>query len=210
MSVPSSRFRAITFAVVATFALVGCSHYAQVGPGAYAIHERLDVTLDTSWNRQVAGPGNIWPETWTKNGPLLDVLHVAPAIEDGRALVRLPELALREFPRFRSGSSAADIVELVQGTLAKAKQGGDFVPIVVEPTKIAGQAGIRFEFQFGTGGDGGIETDRHALGYAFEYEKRLYLILFHAAEIHFFPSLRPIAEAIVASARLPQTRTASR
>jgi hypothetical protein len=36
------------------------------------------------------------------------------------------------------------------------------------------------------------------------------VILFHAAEIHFFPRLRPVAEAIVASARLPQTRTAAR
>lgn len=211
MNFRSRRLRSIAVVLAAALALAGCAYYAQVGPGAYAIHGRLDVTLDTTWNRQVDGPGNIWPETWTKNGPLLDVLHVAPAIEDGKTLVgKLSEQALREFPRFRSGSSSADIVELVQGTLAKARQGGDFVPISVEPAKIAGQDGIRFEFQFGTGGDGGIETDRHALGYAFEYEKRLYVILFHAAEIHFFPLLRPVAEAIVASARLPQTRTAAR
>jgi hypothetical protein len=80
----------------------------------------------------------------------------------------------------------------------------------VEPAKIAGQSGIRFEFKFGTGGDDRFETDRHALGFAFEYEKRLYLILFHATEIHFFGILQPAVERIVESARLPPTRTASR
>jgi hypothetical protein len=210
MPLRSSCLRAFFVVAVAALALAGCAYYAQIGPGAFAVHDRLNVNLDSTWNRQVDGPGKIWPEVWTKNGPLLDVLIVVPAIEDGKALVRLPELALRDFPRFRAGSNPADIVELVQGTLQKAKQGGDFVPILVEPARIAERDGIRFEFRFGTGGDGGMETDRHALGYAFEHDKRLYLILFHAAEIHFFPNLRPVAEGIVASARLPQTRTASR
>lgn len=198
-------------AIAAALVLAGCAHYSQIGPGSYGIRGRLDVTLDRGWNRQVEGAGNIWPETWTLNGPYLDLLHIAAGIEDGKALVRLPELRLREFPRFRAGSDPNDIVDLVKGTLARSNEGGDFVLVLVEPAQVAGQDGIRFEFKFGTGGaGGGLETDRHALGYAFEYEKRLYLILFHAAEIHFFPSLRPIAEAIAASARLPQTRTAAR
>jgi hypothetical protein len=210
MNLRPSALRTGGVAVAFALFLAACAHYAQIGPGGYGIHGQLDVTLDRGWNRQVDGPGNIWPETWTQNGPLLDQLHLAAGIDDGKALVKLPEQALREYPRFRAGSGPEEVVQLIQGTLAKSKQGGDFVPIVVEPATIAGQAGIRFEFRFGTGAGGGLETDRHALGYAFERERKLYLILFHAKEIHFFEKLRPAAEAIAVSARLPATRTASR
>jgi hypothetical protein len=210
MNFRRSALRSLVFAAACVAWLTGCATYALVGPGEVFVHSRLEVTLDRAWNRQVYGVGNVWPESWTQNGPLIDMLIVAPAIENGNAIVLLPERQLREFPRFRAGGTTADLVEMVQGSLAKASQAGDFVPIVTEPARIAGQDGVRFEFKFGTGGDGGVETDRHALGYAFEYEKRLYLILFHAAEIHYFAAMRPAVEAIVGSARLPQAKTASR
>jgi hypothetical protein len=210
MNFRRSAIRPFLAAIACVVWLAGCATYALIGPGDVAVHSRLDLTLDRAWNRQVYGARNVWPESWTQNGPLIDMLVVAPGIEDGNALVRLTERELREFPRFRAGGDANHIVELVQGTLAKASQGGDFVPIAVDSAKIAGQEGIRFEFKFGTGGGGGIETDRHALGFAFEHDKRLYLILFHAAEIHYFETLRPAVDTIVKSARLPQTRTASR
>lgn len=210
MSVRKSALRPFLFAVATVLWLAGCAHYVQIGPGDVAVQGRLDLTLDRAWNRQVHGPGNVWPESWTQNGPLIDKLIVAPAIESGKALVMLTERELREYPRYSAGGDPAHVVDLVQGTLAKANRAGDFEPIAVEPARIAGQDGIRFEFKFGAGSGGGIETDRHALGFAFEYEKRLYLILFHAAEIHYFETLRPAVEEIVKSARLPQPRTASR
>ena len=90
-----------------------------------------------------------------------------------------------------------ELVELVQSGLVLSMKANDFVPVLLEPAVIAGHEGIKFEFKFGTGG--GIETDRHALGYAFETDKRLYLILFHAAEIHYFPRMKPEVEKIVAT-----------
>jgi len=102
--------------------------------------------------------------------------------------------------------SAADIVDLVQASFAIAMTASDFEPVSIEPATIAGHAGIRFEFKFGAGANSMAETDRHALGYAFEYEKRLYLIVFHAAEIHYFPLLKPVVERVAASARLANQR----
>lgn len=205
-----TALRAFAVAAATALWLAACAHYAQIGPGDVAIHDRLDVTLDRGWNRQVHGPTMMWPESWTQNGPFLDMLVIAPGIEHDRALVRLPERELRDFPRFRSGSTPTDIVELVQATLTKTANAGDFVAVSTEPAQIAGQDGVRFEFKFGTGNGGDFETDRHALGFAFEHDKKLYLVLFHAAEIHYFADLRPAVEAIVASARLSRARTASR
>ncbi|MCA3245723.1 MAG: hypothetical protein ING29_04495 [Azospirillum sp.] len=204
------RFRSFVLVAAVALSLAGCAFYASVGPGAHAIQGKLDVTLDSTWNRQVDGASNIWPETWTRNGPLLDTVHLAPGIEEGKALVNLPENALREYPRYRAGSSPTDIVAFVQGTLARTVAASDFELVEVAPAEVAGHSGIRFEFRFGAGNQGSFETDRHALGYAFERDKQLYLLLFHAAEIHYFAAGKPAFEAIVASARLPQVRAAAR
>jgi hypothetical protein len=133
----------------------------------------------------------------------LDSLCIAPAIADGSPIL---EGGGKDAPRFRSGMSAADIVDLVQASFAIAMTASDFEPVSIEPATIAGHAGIRFEFKFGAGANSMAETDRHALGYAFEYEKRLYLIVFHAAEIHYFPLLKPVVERVAASARLANQR----
>lgn len=183
--------------------VAGCTHYAALPPGSFDVHGKLSVSLDRKWSRQVDGPGHIWPEAWTVNGPLLDALNLAVAVEDGRPLVRVTGEAAKAFPRFRAGMGAEDIVGLVQGTLAATIKANDFDTRAVEPVRIAGHDGVRFEFTFGTGTAGeGIETDRQAVGVAFEADKRLYLILFHAAELHYFPGLRGAAEAVIASARL--------
>jgi hypothetical protein len=202
----AAAFRYLAVAsVLALFALLaGCTHYAPLPAGNFDVHGKLIVSLDRKWSRQVEGPSRIWPEAWTINGPLLDTLNVAVAIEDGRPLVKVDGEAAKNFPRFRAGMGAEDIVGLVQSTLAVTIKAGDFEARAIEPARVAGHDGVRFEFTFGTGTAGeGLETDRHAVGVAFEADKRLYLILFHAAELHYFPELRGAAEAVIASARLP-------
>lgn len=189
----------LCIAVIAT-ALAACQHYAAIGPGNYDVSQKLVVNLDRAWNRQVEGVGRLCPESWTSNGPLLDALCIAPAIADGGNVLAEG----KDAPKFRSGMNPTELVELVQSGLVLSMKANDFVPVLLEPVVIAGHEGIKFEFKFGTGG--GIETDRHALGYAFETDKRLYLILFHAAEIHYFPRMKPEVEKIVASARLPNQR----
>ncbi len=198
------RHLAIAVATAFTVLIAGCTHYAALPAGNFDIHGKLVVSLDRKWSRQVEGPSRIWPEAWTINGPLLDVLNVAVAVEDGRSLVKVDSEAAKNFPKFRAGMGAEDIVGLVQSTLAATINANDFESRAMEPARIAGNDGVRFEFTFGTGTAGqGLETDRHAIGVAFEADKRLYLILFHAAEIHYFPGLRGAAEAVIASARMP-------
>jgi hypothetical protein len=194
------RFRILLCVAAIATTLAACQHYAAIGPGNYDIHQKLVVDLDRAWNRQVEGPGRFCPESWTSNGPLLDALCIAPAIADGGNVLADG----KEAPKFRSGMNATELVELIQTGLAQSMGAVDFVPVLLEPAYIAGHDGVKFEFKFGTGG--GIETDRHALGYAFEADKRLYVILFHAAEIHYFPLIKPAVEKIAASARLPNQR----
>ena len=79
------RFRSFVLVAAVALSLAGCAFYAPVGPGAHAIQGKLDVTLDSTWNRQVDGASNIWPETWTRNGPLLDTVHLAPGMDASEA-----------------------------------------------------------------------------------------------------------------------------
>jgi hypothetical protein len=198
-----SRFLVFAFAILT---LAGCAYYAPLGPGNIDVQGRLVVSLDSKWNRQVAGPGRTWPESWTQNGPLLDMLCIVPGIEPGKPLLDVTGEAARELPKFREGMSEQDIVTLVQGTLASSLNANDFALRAVAPARVAAQDGVRFEFTFGAGANGEFETDRQAIGAAFVADKRLYLVLFHAAELHYFEKLRPAVEAIIASARLPGRR----
>lgn len=197
-----TRFRIILIALAAALSLTACQHYASIGPGAYDIHQKLLVDLDRTWNRQVEGPGRLCPESWTSNGPLLDALCIAPAIADGGTVLSEG----KDAPKFRSGMNPTDLLGIIQTGLSQTIKASDFVLVALQPATVAGYEGIRFEFKFGAGTAGEAETDRHALGYAFEADKRLYLILFHAAEIHYFPMMMQGVEKIVASARLPNQR----
>lgn len=189
--------------LVLVMGLSGCVAYVALDPGVVELETRLAVTTDRQWSRMSVHGGRVWNEVWTVNGPLLDSLKIAAGIDDGKPLVFVTEEKAKNIARFRAGMGPEDLVGLVTGTLAETAGGKDFEMIRVAPDRVAEHEGVRFEFRFGTGAAGsGIETDRHAIGVAFEADKRLYVLLFHAAEMHYFEALRPAAEAVIRSARL--------
>jgi hypothetical protein len=192
---------ALAAAFFAASILSGCVAWTAVDAGTETSETSLSVTPDRKWNR-LGAHLRVWSASWTINGPLLDALDIAVGVEDGKPLVAVRGDRAKMFATFRAGMSADDVVALVQSTLTQLENAKDFALVSAAPDTIAGHEGIRFEFTYGTGGQGGLETDRHALGVAFEAEKRLYVLLFHAAEVHYFPALRPAAEAVFRSARL--------
>ncbi|MBL8808013.1 MAG: hypothetical protein JNN22_14295 [Rhodospirillales bacterium] len=203
-------FRTLTIAI-AVLTLSGCAAYSALEPKSTDVGQRLALTPDRTWSRASAQVQSDWAEVWTIDGPLLNSFRVAAGIESGKPLVARRGEAAKALPVFRKGMALEDMVDLVQSTLANTAGAKDFVPISVRPEKVAGQDAVAFEFTYGTGTAGSsIETDRRALGTAFEADGRLYVLLFEAAEVHYFEKLRPAAEAIIRSARLTGGGTAGK
>jgi len=161
--------RILAFAGLA-LAAGACQHYAVIGPGSYDVHGKIAVQLDGQWNRQVAGPRAAWGESWTRHGPLLDALVIAAGVADGKPLLDVSGKEAEQLPKFRAGMPASDIVTLVQGTLGAAEKASDFETTRIETARIDGREAVRFEFTFGTGADGLLESDRKAFGVAVEVE----------------------------------------
>ena len=197
-----NRFLRVLALAGVALAAAACQHYAAIGPGSYNVHGKIAVQLDSQWNRQVAGPRAAWDESWTRHGPLLDVLVIAAGIGDGKPLLDVRGKEAEQLPKFRTGMAPGDIVTLVQGTLGAAEKASDFETTKIETARIDGREAVRFEFTFGTGADSLLESDRKALGVAVEADGQLYLVLFHAVEIHYYDALRPTVETVMESVRI--------
>jgi hypothetical protein len=199
------------FAIALALLLAGCTAYTALEPKGLDVGQRLSVTPDRMWSRTASHVQTGWSEVWTIDGPLLDSFMIAAGVESGKPLVDVRGDAAKSIAKYRKGMALEDMVLLVQGTLSATAGAKDFVAVATRPDQVAGHEAVIFEFTFGAGTAGSsIETDRRAMGAAFEADGRLYVLLFEAVDIHYFEKLRPAAEAIIRSARLNGSGTAGK
>jgi hypothetical protein len=189
--------------------LGGCATtaYRSVIPGVHEIGE-MKVAAGPGWN---LAPSSVTPSarstsrTWTQDGLLLDRLMLIPGVRDGEPIMesRDPGAAL---PVFRSDMLPNELEELVESTIVKLYGEGNAVVNTsnLRPHGFGGHAGVKFDFEAAVTDS----PDYRGIVGAFIYEERLYMILFVAAEPHYFDKHRDKVEAIIDSVamRLPTIR----
>jgi hypothetical protein len=95
---------------------------------------------------------------------------------------------------------APEVAELFESTLARAVKTGSIVRTSgLRPATFAGRPGFRFEYSFVNQQD---DVDRRGIAAGAIHGGRLYLIFFHGARIHYFPSVVEEAETVIGSARI--------
>jgi hypothetical protein len=160
----------------------------------------MEVTPGIAWNRSPRGPQEITrEENWTLNGPHLDNLTFIGGVKSGEPLVRHQRRSdWRQVPNFRADMSPTDIIGIVE-TFYRVRGGSvSFDVKSVQPRQFLGGQGFQFDYER-LGGD---EVRRLGRGAAAVISDRLYMIVFDAAAMHYFPVGLPEAERIMASARL--------
>jgi hypothetical protein len=179
----------------------GFSLFRLVEPGPRRVaRERMEVTPGIAWNRSPRGPQEITrEENWTLNGPHLDNLTFIGGVKSGEPLVRHQRRSdWRQVPNFRADMSPTDIIGIVE-TFYRVRGGSvSFDVKSVQPRQFLGGQGFQFDYER-LGGD---EVRRLGRGAAAVISDRLYMIVFDAAAMHYFPVGLPEAERIMASARL--------
>jgi hypothetical protein len=189
----ASALRAAAFAALLT--LSACAAVTAV-QGPYSAGA-FTVTLDRQWSDiseiMAQRPRNV--RLLSTDGPLLNRLYIASAIEPDQFLVKP---ARREFPTpvFRADMSESELVEFVVDSVAAL----DYLrpeALDLRPEQFGGREGIRFEIRAQTAE--GLDISGTAI--LARVGDRLHVMLYLAPSEHYYERLLPDVERVFASAR---------
>ena len=179
----------------------GYSNYALVQVRTRAVGDgSLLVTPPRPYNRHRSilwqDVGDV--EDWTQNGPYLDGISFVSGLKSGRYLVRQSKRADQQVPKFRSDMTPPEIAAMLE-SLYRVRGGTvDFRTLSLQPRPFLGTNGFQLDYEHLDGDE--LWRKGRAVGAVINGQ--LYLILFDAARSHYYASILPDFESIVASARL--------
>lgn len=182
------------FAIVALLlaALAACAQYSLVEAKTQKIGGTYSVDAQIPWSKHSDGK----LEIWTVDGPGLEALRFVKGLGDGDALFSRPLFTPKEieFPTYRTGMSASEIMEFVVDSLSRAGA-ADLQATGLRPAQFGSVPGFRFEMAFVTAK--GLEMSGFAAGATIE--DKLHMILYTGARTYYFPKYRDEVERLVGS-----------
>jgi hypothetical protein len=185
--------------LVALSILAACASYTLVpAQSRMSLTNGLSVEPKRAWAASsVENEPNV--RIWTMDGPLLNIMGIVPGLENGASILKSPKDA-EPMPVFRAAMGASEVAELFESTIARAAKTGSIVKTSgLRPASFAGRPGFRFEYSFVNQQD---DVDRRGIAAGAVHNGRLYLIFFHGARIHYFPSVVEEAESVIRSAQI--------
>jgi len=180
----------------------GYGGYTLVRPRSTTIGDgSMAVTPPREWNKV----STAWAiddiravEDWTLNGPYLDGISFVSGLKGGAYLIRQSKRADQQVPKFRSDMTPPEIVAMLE-SLYRVKGGAvEFRTLSLQPRPFLGANGFQFDYEHLDGDE--LWRKGRAVGAVID--GRLYLILFDAARSHYYGTILPDFESIVASAQL--------
>ena len=169
-------------------------HRVNVGDGS------LSVTPPRPYNRHRS---ILWSdvrdvEDWTLNGPYLDGISFVSGLKSGAYLVRQSKRADQQVPKFREDMTPPEIAAMLE-SLYRVRGGAvEFRTLSLQPRPFLGTGGFQLDYEH-------LDSDelwRKGRAVGAVINGHLYLILFDAARSHYYGTILPDFESIVASAQL--------
>ena len=184
----------------AQFGLGGFNYFSLVRPRAQTVAGgRMVVTPGIPWNRMPRGRYDIpREENWTLNGPALDGISFIAGVENNKRIVVQWRKEDRKVPDFRADMTPQEIADMIESYYMIRGGSVEFNTTGLRPRTFMGQPGFQLDYTH-LGGD---ELRRQGRAVGAVINQRLYLILFDAAQMHYFPAGIQEFERIVESARL--------
>ncbi|HEX8525844.1 hypothetical protein [Allosphingosinicella sp.] len=182
----------------------GLHRYTLIEPGQEDVARTMLVTPTIRWNRAPRLPTDISrEENWTLNGPMLDSLAFIGGLENGKPLVRWQRRSdIRQVPNFRADMTPPEIASMIESFYRIRAGSVSFEMTGLQPRAFLGHPGFQFDYDH----LGGNELARRGRVVGAVINDRLYMILFDAAKMHYFPTIIPEVERIIDSARLRSQR----
>ncbi|KJS07852.1 MAG: hypothetical protein VR73_07725 [Gammaproteobacteria bacterium BRH_c0] len=174
--------------------LAACQPYSLVRANNPVKLNGYSVTPGEEWNKASykLGPKAV---TWTSNGEVLDQLILIGDIGSGEALFKNTNKNL-PMPPFTSDMMPFDVETLVKTSLKNSANGEVEVNTEnLQPANFGGKSGFRFNISFYTAS--GLLKSGDVLGAV--KDGKLYLMIYSAADLHYYKSKLPEVEKVFAS-----------
>lgn len=173
--------------------------YSLVNPGTSMVGD-LTISSSDTWNlAPTLAYSRKKAQVWTQDGLLLDRIIIIPGVANGQSLFksRQKDAAL---PKFRSDMLPNEIEELSESSIAKLFGEGEaaVTTMNLRPHRFGENQGFMFDFS-AILADG---PDYSGMAGAFVANEMLYLILYIAAEPHYFDKHQEEAATIIKTAHL--------
>ena len=172
--------------------VAGCAQWTLVKAERVSVGDLYSVQPNSTWNRLVVGH----TEVWTLDGGLLQEIRFIRSLEDRDKLMPNPGYSekLKKMPSYKEGMTPIEVAEFVVASLSQAGL-AKVATANLRPVKVGGKPAFRFDLTFAL--EKGLEKSGFA--YGFNIEKKLHLILFTAARLHFFDRDSKKVEQLIGS-----------
>ncbi|MEY2633941.1 MAG: hypothetical protein RIR00_2595 [Pseudomonadota bacterium] len=182
-------------ALLLLLALSACVSIKKVEQGENRVGERMSVNLVGPWNH-LDFPAIRPAQLWTMEGRSVDEFLIYSGIRDGQAMH--PEMGGgKENIRFRSAMQTEDLLPMFEAVLSR--EGATFKLLKLEPYRLGGRPGIRFEYERIRKQDNVIQR---GLGFAAVDRGELFALVYHAPRLTFFPRHQATVEGIARDAQI--------
>jgi hypothetical protein len=174
--------------------------YTLVSPGAVPVSKQsFTVNPEGAWNKVPKFPGELdFEESWTRNGPVLDVISFVGNLPDGGALVVQKAKDDRQVPLFHSDMGPNDLVSMTE-SYYRVRGGIEVFNVTsVEPVSFIGAQGLRMNFEY-VGRD---SLPRKGRVFMSVVDGKLYLMKLEGATSHYFDASAPEFDAMARSATI--------
>ena len=184
--------RRITIIALLLAALAACAQYSLVEAKKQKIGGIYTVEAQIAWNKHTEGK----VETWTVDGPALEVIHFFKGLGNGDSLFNRPAGSVKKvaYPIYKTGMTPNDVMEFTVDSIARAGA-GEVQASKLRPARFGSIPGFRFELSFLT--SDGLEKNGLAAGAVIE--DKLYLILYTGARLHYYPKYWDHVEQLLVS-----------
>ncbi len=175
--------------------------YSLVSPETVEVARgNLSVRTAIAWNKTPKSSFDIrQEESWTLNGPALDLVTFIGGVEDGEAVARQRKKEDRQVPVFKSNMTPPEFVSMIE-TYYRIKAGVTvFETTSVKPTPFLGGSGIQIDYNYVAGDD----VKRHGRSVLAVFDGKLYMMTLDGTALHYFGAALPEFEAMIASATIP-------
>lgn len=168
-----------------------CQGYTLVKGGSpVEIAKGMNAAPARSWSKLTGGKH----ELWTVDGPVLQTLHFAAALEDGDELYPPNPERKKALPKFRKTMTELEVAELYRDTVLQLGA-SNFELHDIQPKTVGGKQGFRFEFSFSM--EQGLQ--KSGVGEAVLEDEKLYFVIYSGAKLHYYPKNLPDAEQVMKS-----------
>ncbi|MBT3237773.1 MAG: hypothetical protein HOL37_07980 [Rhodospirillaceae bacterium] len=186
------------FIILVATILSSCGGYKLVNKGKeIEVGNSMFTTPFNDWNSSKDGDVVLW----TMDGPMLQQIIFVKGAEDGDYLIPVrvngTHTLDKKVPKFKKDMTSIEVVELFESTFKRL--GAQNLEISnVRPYEAAKTKGFRFEFGFLTK-DG---LAKSGSTYGILKNKRLFMVIYSGANIHYYDKGKEDFEGIVRSLRI--------